>query len=303
MQIVYAFKAAGPYNLKDSKQFLFKSIQAMYDLYLSLLSLMIEVNFKAKDYLKKSQKKHLATHEDINPNWKFVNNNVLNLLVTDNNLKAEFEKHKIKPWELDSEYVDIIFKNLIASDIYKEYMSTQESSFEEDKRFLVEFYKTIIAPNEKLHEYFEDKTITWIDDLPVVNTVIVKMLRKVKPNNDQRFFTPNIYKDVEDKQFASNLLQQTLLNADAYEKEVEAKTQNWDKDRIANIDFVLLKMAICEFLKFPSIPTKVTINEYLDIAKEYSTPKSNVFINGILDKLVKEYEAKGTLKKSARGLQ
>lgn len=302
MQIVYAFKGTESDNLQLNERVLLNSTQSMYDLYLSLLSLIIEVNLKAKDYIEKSRKKHLATHEDVNPNLKFVNNKVVQLLKQDICLKREFEKHKTNLWELDNEYVDIVFKNLKASNLYSKYMDTKESSFEEDRNFLVDFFKTIIAPNEKLHDYFEDKVITWLDDLPLVNTLILKMLRKVKPKNSPTFFTPKLYKDIQDKEFAFNLMRKTILNTTAFEKEVEGKTQNWDNDRIANIDFVLLKMAICEFLKFPSIPTKVTINEYIEIAKEYSTPKSSVFINGILDKLVKEYEAKGTLKKSARGL-
>src|SRR5690606_16683517 len=155
---------------------------------------------------------------------------------------------------------------------------------------------------EKLYEYIEDKNLTWLDDLPTINTTILKLLRKAKPSNPDNHFIPKLYKDSEDKQFAIDLFRKTLLNRTSLNKEIELKTQNWDSDRIATVDFVLLQMAICELKNFPSIPVKVTINEYLEIAKEYSTPKSSVFINGILDKLVKEYEEAGNLNKIGRGL-
>lgn len=164
------------------------------------------------------------------------------------------------------------------------------------------FFKEILAPNDKLYDYLEDKNITWVDDLPVVNTAIVKLLRKHKQHSAESHFIPALIKDEDDKAFAVELLEKTMSNLSVFSDEIQLKTQNWDKDRIANIDFVLLQMAICEFQKFPSIPVKVTINEYIEIAKEYSTPKSSVFINGVLDKLVKEYDDKGTLNKKGRGL-
>ena len=186
--------------------------------------------------------------------------------------------------------------------MYKDYLSTKTSTFKEDKAFVIDVFKEIIAPNEKLYNYLEDKNITWLDDLPVINTTIVKLLRKTNPSTSQSHFVPKLVRNEEDIEFAVDLLNKTILNLSSLSKEIEGKTANWDKDRIANIDFVLLQMAICEFQKFPSIPVKVTINEYLEIAKEYSTPKSNVFINGILDRLVKEYSDKGTLNKVGRGL-
>ena len=244
-----------------------------------------------------------ATKEDKNPNRKFVDNQLLKLITENIQLKNKFKKHQITNWVLDNEYVEIIFKAITSSSIYKDYMRTRVSNFNEDKAFIIEIYKEIIAPNDKLYEYLEDKNLTWLDDLPTVNTTILKLLRKAKETSSDSFFTPDLYKDIDDKQFAIDLFKKTLLNKAAINDEIEQKTQNWDSERIANVDYVLLQMAICEFNNFHSIPVKVTINEYLEISKEYSTPKSSIFINGILDKLVKEYEASGTLKKEGRGLQ
>ena len=302
MQTMYAFKGSESDDLSKDQKFLLFSIDNMYNLYLLLIDLLIEVQKRAENDLQKKQKKHLATKEDKDPNRKFVNNQLLKLLKDNIQLKDHFETHKINYWELDNEYVDIIFRAITASDLYKEYMKTRVSDFKEDKDFIVDVFKDIIAPNEKLYEYLEDKNLTWLDDLPTVNTTILKLLRKVKVASPESFFTPKLFKDAEDKQFAIDLFKKTLLNRTAINKEIEQKTQNWDADRIANVDYALLQMAICELKNFPSIPVKVTINEYLEISKEYSTPKSSIFINGILDKLVKEYENAGELKKIGRGL-
>ncbi|PIV92444.1 MAG: transcription antitermination factor NusB [Flavobacteriaceae bacterium CG_4_10_14_3_um_filter_33_47] len=302
MQTLYAFKGNESDDFSSNQKFLLFSIDNMYQLYLLLISLLLEVQKRAEDDLIKKQKKHLATQEDKDPNRKFINNQLFQILRENNALKHQIEIHKAVDWDLDSEYVDIIYKAIVSSDLYKDYMKTKVSDFKEDKEFIVDVYKEIIAPNDKLYEYIEDKNLTWLDDLPTVNTTIMKLLRKAKTTSTDSYFTPKLYKDQEDKQFAIDLFKKTILNQVALNQEIELKTQNWDKDRIANVDFVLLQMAICELLKFSSIPVKVTINEYLEIAKEYSTPKSSIFINGILDKLVKEYENDGKLNKIGRGL-
>lgn len=302
MQSIYAFKGSESDDLSKDQKFLLFSIDNMYGLYLLLLSLLIEVQKRAEADLLKKQNKHLATQEDKNPNKKFVNNELLQIIKNNSLLRERFDNHKITNWDLDAEYVDIIFKAILNSDLYTDYMQTRVSTFKEDKNFVIDVFKDIVAPNDKLYDYLEDKNLTWLDDLPTVNTTILKILRKAKSNGSQNTFTPELYKDDEDKQFAVDLLKKTLLNANSLNEEIELKTQNWDSDRIANVDFVLLQMAICEIKEFPSIPVKVTINEYLEIAKEYSTPKSSIFINGILDKLVKEYQKDDKLNKIGRGL-
>jgi len=302
MQTMYAFKGSESDDFSKDQKFLLFSIDNMYNLYLLLMSLLIEVQKRAESNLQKKQKKHLATKEDKDPNRKFVNNQLLKFLKDNDQLKGKLEAHKITNWELDGEYIDIIFKDIIASDLYKDYMKTRVSDFKEDKNFIVDVFKEIIAPNDKLYDYMEDKNLTWLDDLPTVNTTILKLLRKVKANASEDYFTPKLYKDIDDKQFAKDLFKKTLLNQTTIKTEIDQKTKNWDSERIAKVDYVLLQMAICELANFPSIPVKVTINEYLEISKEYSTPKSSIFINGILDKLVKEYEASGELNKVGRGL-
>jgi len=302
MQVIYALKRSEDLNVTTEEKFLSSSMESMYALYLLMLSLLVKVHDKAKDQQEKSQQKHLLTTEDLNPNMKFIKNALLIQLSENQCLKNAFEKHKITNWELDNEYVEVIFRSILESDLFESYMLLETSSYKKDRQFIVELFKEVIAPNEKLYNYLEDRNLTWIDDLPVVNTALVKLLNKSKEENPETYFTPQLFKDEEDKEFGLSLLKHTITNLELYTEEISLKTKNWDKDRIADIDFVLLQMAICEFNNFPSIPTKVSINEYIEIAKEYSTPKSNVFINGVLDKIVKEYDENKTLNKIGRGL-
>ena len=168
---------------------------------------------------------------------------------------------------------------------------------------MISLYKQVIAPNEKLYEYLEDRRLTWLDDYPIVNTVLVKVLAKVNENNIASTLIPELYKNSEDRDYALELLRKVLLNDEKLMSEIDGKTPNWDKDRIAELDMIILKMGIAEFLYFPSIPVRASINEYLEISKEYSTPKSSLFINGILDKIVKEFTDNGKLNKIGRGLR
>ena len=184
--------------------------------------------------------------------------------------------------------------------MYQKYLDTVENSFKVDKAFVIDFFKEIIAPNEKLAEYYEDKMISWVDDIPFVNTWVVKSLSKQKPNKP--FLLGSLYKDKDDEDFVSDLFKKTMLHQHTFEEDIAEKTPNWEKERIAEIDMILIKMAITEFLHFASIPVRVTINEYIEIAKDYSTQKSGYFINGVLDKLSKDYLSLKKIKKIGRGL-
>ena len=300
MQVLYAETANSKED--DSASQLQNSMEHMYKLYLLMTSLLIKLRERAIDHQKRSEKKYIKTQEDVNPNMRFVDNFLLQKLAEDTALKAELESHKIQYWEQDGEYVELIYQDLIKSDLYESFMSNSKSSLENDVAFVVEVFREIIVSNNKLYDYFQDKNITWVDDFPVVNTFIVKLFKRITTKLKTEFFTPNLFKDKEDEAFGFKLMKATRDNFEVYNAEIISKTKNWDKDRIAKIDFVLLQMAICEFQEFPSIPTKVTINEYIELAKEYSTPKSNVFINGVLDKIVKDYRNQKTLNKKGRGL-
>lgn len=300
MQSIYAMHQKNSDEIEKEEKFLYHSIDNILDLYLIMVSSLVEIKKKEVVFLETSSKKHLATPEEKNPNKKFINNAVLQILEESNSISISLETRKINNWSMNDDYILILLNEVKKSELYQNYMQTKTSTFEEDKQFVVDLFTEVIAPNDKLYEYLEDNKLTWIDDIPMVNTQIQKQLRQIKEGDE--FRVPKLYKDQEDKEFVSLLFRKTVLNEIELAKEYIDKTPNWDSERIAEIDTIILKLAICEFLKFPSIPVKVTINEYLELAKEYSTPKSSIFINGILDNLVKDFTNDGKMKKSGRGL-
>jgi len=302
MQSIYAMHQNNSDNMEKEEKFLFNSIENIRDLYLIMISALVEIRNSEEEYIEKSQKKHLATAEERNPNRKFINNQVLQLLNESNPLSIAMEDRKIDNWKRNDDYVLLLLEDIKASEAYQKYMHNRDNNWEEDRQFVHDVFTEVVAPNEKLYEYLEDNKLTWIDDIPLVNTFIAKQLKSLSAEGKDAYYVPKLYKDADDKEFVRNLFRKTVLNEVELAKEFIDKTPNWDTERIAEVDAIILKMAICEFLKFPSIPVKVTINEYLELAKEYSTPKSSIFINGILDNLIKDYQANNKLVKTGRGL-
>ena len=300
MQSLYAMMHSKNEDLVKEEKFLKFSIQKLFDLYVLNLNLIIAIQEQATKKIELAKKKILATSEDLAPNTRFIENRCILKLKTSESLKEYTTKHKLNYWELDDEYVKLLYDDLIKSDLYQKYLSADEINFDDEKEFLIEFFKTIVAPNEKLADYFEDKMITWVDDIPFVNTWIIKSISKMK--SKKPFALGALYKDEDDENFVKDLFTKTILKHTEFEKDIAVVTPNWDSDRIADIDMILIKMAIAEFLHFPSIPTKVTINEYIEIAKDYSTEKSSYFLNGVLDKLAKNYRKNNQIQKIGRGL-
>lgn len=300
MQSIYALHQKSTDDIEKEEKFLHHSIDSIQDLYLIMLSSLVEIRKKEVLFLEATKNKHLASPEDKQPNTKFINNAILNLLEVNPSLCDALQKRKINNWSNNDDYVLILLNEVKKSELYKNYMSSAKNEFEDDKEFVVAMFTDLIAPNEKLYEYLEDITLTWVADIPLVNTQIQKQLKHVSVTS--KFTISELFKDQEDFEFVSLLFRKTVLNDAELAKQYMGKTPNWDADRIAELDTIILKMAICEFLKFPSIPIKVTINEYLELAKEYSTPKSSIFINGILDNLVKEFQIENKIQKTGRGL-
>ena len=300
MQSVYAMQQSHNDDIIREEKFLKHSILKMFDLYVLNLQLLVEVQKLAAKKIALSKKKILATKADLKPNTKFIDNKVINAIAESISVESYIEMNNLNSWDENDEYVKIIFEELQKSNFYKKYLDTVENSFKVDKAFVVEFFKEIIAPNNKLAEFYEDETITWADDIPFVNTWVVKSLSKYKET--AVFVVGQLYKDDDDKNFVSNLFKKTVLKHKTFEEDITAKTPNWETDRIADIDMILIKMAITEFVNFPSIPVRVTINEFIEIAKDYSTSKSSYFINGVLDKISKEFIKDKRIVKIGRGL-
>jgi len=303
LQSIYAFNQSQHGDLDKQEKFLWYSINQMQDLYVLLLQLIISLRDHAEDYMVKSQQKFLATDLEKNPSKAFIENKVIALISGESGLIDTVKNKKLNYWKEDGEYLSILFNELKEQEWYAQYLSKDSTTFDEDREFLIKAYKEIIAPNDKLYEYLEDRRLTWLDDFPIVNTALVKMLSKVSVKNCRSILLPELYKNPEDRDFAIQLLRKVILKDELLAAEIDGKTPNWDKERIAEIDMIILKMGISEFLHFPSIPVRASINEYLEISKEYSTPKSSLFINGILDKLVKEFAEADKLNKIGRGLR
>ncbi len=303
IKVMQSLYASGEVDLKQQEKFLNSSFLRLYDLYLLMVQLHVALREKAISHSALLQKKHLATEQDRNPSKRFIHNGILEFLAKNQPLQEEIRKRKLNNWVTDNEYIDVLFKEMRSSEIYKTYLSSEKQALHNDKEFLATLFKTIIASNEKLFDYIEDQELTWVDDFPVVNTALIKLFRKFSEHANDSFFLPKLFRDEDDRQFGFDLLKRVIAGDTSLSETISSKTKNWDQERITAIDKVLLKMAICELTEFPTIPVKVTMNEYLEIAKEYSTPKSSTFINGILDNLVREYSDNGTLNKSGRGLQ
>ena len=300
MQSVYAMIKSNDDNIVKEEKFIKYSIKKMFDLYVLLLQLLVEVQKLAVQKQEISKKKYLATKEDLSPNRKFVDNKLIKKLAESASLSLHIEGQNLNNWSKDDEYVKIIWDKLQKSDLFSTYLNTTEDSYKIDKDFLIDFFREIVAPNTKLAEYFEDENITWVDDIPFVNTWVVRSLNKQKEKST--FTLGSLYKNQDDQDFVSNLFKKVILNHHTFENDIKIHTPNWESDRIADMDMILIKMGACEFLHFPFIPTKVTINEYIEIAKDYSSEKSGYFINGVLDKLSKEFDKDKKFVKVGRGL-
>jgi N utilization substance protein B len=299
MQSVYAILTSKSDNLTKEEKFLTSSIDKMYDLYVLMLDVLPRVKAIAKETLEISKKKHFATSEDLNPNTKFIENRAIAVLEESVSFQNYKQENQLDNWHVEEKFMRTIFENLKKSELYSNYMSSSENSFKEDARFVVDFFTQFIAPNETLANYFEDMNISWVDDIPFVNTWAVRSLEKLK--KEKPFVLNEIYKDKEDREFVNDLFRKVVLNHTDFEKEIENKTPNWETDRSADLDMIMIKMGICEFLHFSSIPVKATMNEYIEIAKDYSTQKSSFFINGVLDKVWRELDKTGRLNKVGRG--
>jgi N utilization substance protein B len=300
MQSVYAMIKSYDDDVLKEEKFIKHSIKRMFDLYVLLLDLLVEVQKLAVEKQEISKKKYLATKEDLSPNRKFVENKLIKKIAESSSLTLYKEAQNLDNWSKDDEYIKIIWDLLQNSDLFSEYLNSSEDSFNSDKDFVVAFFKEIIAPNVKLADYFEGENITWVDDIPFVNTWVVRSLSKQKSSN--AFKLGSLYKNQDDQDFVSDLFKKVILNHHSFENDIKIHTPNWETDRIADMDMILIKMGVCEFLNFPFIPTKVTINEYIEIAKDYSSEKSGYFVNGVLDKLSREFLKDKKIVKVGRGL-
>lgn len=301
MQIIFAYYSEDKPDVVKYEKILFESFNRFRDLYIALLLLPAEMQAKAIEKIEAGMNKKLPAHEDLHPNTKFVTNNLVRVLANSKVLdKVSTEVH-IR-WRDNDDLLRSMFKSLIESEDYKEYMASKERGFEHDRDFLLRFLRRELINFEHMHDWLEEIGIFWNDDLDLASSMALKTLKTIKESDNDITLMPLWKADDDEEEYTKQLFRRTLALGAESEKMISDNAPNWEADRIATMDMVILKMALAEAQTFESIPLKVTMNEYIELANYYSTPKSNVFINGLLETLFSKLLADGKINKIGRGL-
>jgi len=300
---LYAYIFSNNKELDKGERELLFSLKKVYELYITFLSAFNEIKVLAEEKIENAKTKNRPTENDLNPNLKFVNNRAFALLNQNSQLQKDISNMNVM-WSTDGAFTVIsqIYQEIKKSDEYQAYMNSGADSFGEDKNFLISIFKENIVNNELLHDVLEDNSIFWNDDLDIVAIATIKTIENLSENDSGFETLTPLFKDEDDETYAKLLFRNAILKDAECQKLIGAQTKNWDVDRLAKTDVILMNMAIVEALDFPSIPVKVTMNEYIEISKFYSTPKSKGFINGILDKIFNQLKSDGKINKMGRGL-
>jgi N utilization substance protein B len=298
MQTLYSYFQQEKPDIVFYEKELFKSLDKIYDLYLYILVLFTDIHHTALLVTEENKNKRLPSKEDLEPNLRFIENVVLVSLTRSEELKKEVANRKIS-WQSDFDLVRKLYAELRATDLYKNYMASATPSVKEDKQFLISLATEFLYEHDLLNHLFEEKNIHWADD----TFGAFSMVSRTFENFTGVLKLVPLYKDKEDDtQFVSTLFRKTIAGDKEYDKLIDEKTKNWELDRIAAMDILLMKMAIAEFMNASNVPVKVSLNEYIDISKEYSTPNSKTFINGVLDKIIADLKRDNKIQKTGRGL-
>ena len=306
LQALYAYIESGETNINNGIKSLLESIDKLYELFIWQLSFLVETKRYAENKITENKHKYIPTYDDLHPNLKYVNNRLLNL-IEDN---VDFKKHeaalKINWADDHQDVVKKYFTMMRETPEYKKYMADKIDSFAEDRKFIVTMITNYFADLDVLQDFYEDKSIYFCDDYHLVSSMLIEFFSKMK-SFDVNSKLPSIYKEDTaeknaDEKFIQDLFRDTMSHYEEFGQLIADNTNNWEKERICLMDMIILKMALTEFVCFPFVPVKVTMNEYIEISKYFSTPKSKIFVNGILDKLAKKLTEAGKIKKNGIGL-
>lgn len=300
IKTLYAHLKSDADSLMASQKTLVNSIDKTYDLYVLTLSLVAELAHYAEQRQELAKKKQLPTYEDLNPNRKFVDNRVVQLIANSDSVNDYLASRKLS-WAVYPELIKTLYAQLEQTEYFQNYMSQQERSFKEDLALVTEFFTRELEECEMLEDMLDEMSILWNDDLGFALIMVLRTLSNVRPSHEEIKLVPK-FKSEEDLDFACELFAKTAVNYDEYQQQIERFTRNWDVERIAFMDNLIMATAVAELVGFESIPVKVTLDEYIEIAKFYSTNSSGTFINGVLDKLVAALQQEGRINKSGRGL-
>lgn len=297
MQSLYSYLSTKVNEMPVAERAMLKHFDEVVELKLVIISLWIQLVKHADNFYEEGKKKHLPTALDLNPNTRFVDNDIITSVRSNLDLMDKVARVSGTWIKNDHDIVHKLFKELYQSDLYQKYIANENKDVEVDKKFIINALNDYILKNELVHHIFEERSIYWVDDLPFIAAIIFGDIKEGKSMD-----TKEAFKDSSDKEFALKLFRNTINNNSDYEEIIIKFARNWEIDRIAKMDQLFLKMAFAEILSMPDLPIKVSMNEYIEISKYYSTAKSKLFVNGLLDNFVKTYTRDGKIKKIGRGL-
>jgi N utilization substance protein B len=296
---LYGF-VSGQNSLPAAEKELRLSVGKTYEQYKYLFCFLPMLREYAQGKIDKGRLKYLPSDDEKNPNTKFVNNKLIGQIAANRELTDFLSKNSIIIADAERSVIPKMYANILGKDYFSEYMNSSQSSFEQDKKLVMNILSEEFEGFDDLYTMLEEQCIYWTDEPEFVVSVIVKTVKGIKV--DTPFPLPPLYKNEDDEQFAQRLLRHAVVHYGKYNTLIDEHTPNWDVDRIAFMDTLILITAISEFIEFPNIPVKVTLDEYIDLARFYSTPSSCTFVNGVLDKIVEYFNKHNMLNKHGRGL-
>ena len=300
LKALYAHLQTESDNMMATEKSMMASIEKAYDLYFQMLALPAELVRYAESRQELARQKMMPTFEDLNPNTKFVDNQAIQLLANSDSVNDYLAKRKLS-WSAYPEFIKLLYNQICERDYFKAYMSSEERTFNEDRALLERIFCDELQECEALDNLLEESSILWADDLPFILIMVVRTLQNMKASHSDVKVLP-CFKNEEDERFVRLLFEKSLVNYNDHMRLIEPYLHNWDMERIAYMDMLILVTALTELIEFESIPVKVTLDEYIEISKFYSSPGSGNFINGILDKVIVELTREGRIAKSGRGL-
>ena len=301
LMALYAFNRREDASLVQAEKELMFSIAKSYDLYHYLLLLVLEIADIAGEKIDQALQKRMPSHEDLNPKRRFVDNQVIAQIRKNIEFKSYVSSKKLS-WINNSHIPRLLYNKMIVWEVYEEYMKAETANYLSDRKFIILLVTELFSNSEDLHSNLEEQSIYWNDDMEYISSMVEKTLKKFKTDSGEKTPLMPLFKNTEDEEFVKILFRQAIHQSKKCSELIDKNTTNWEVDRIALMDILVMQLAITEILEFPEIPVKVTLNEYIEIAKYYCTSKSSTFVNGILDNIVKEIRDEGLFNKFGRGL-
>ncbi len=301
LQVLFAYFKGENDSILKAENELFHSITRAYDLYFYLLLLLVELRDHANNRLELARQKLVPSHDDLNPNTRFVENRVIKLIESNPIIQEYWKKSKLS-WVNYPELIKKLYQKVSASEYFEAYMNSEANDFVSDRQLLVSILNRELDEFEDLEQCLEEQSLYWFNDVDFIAGMVGKTVKKLTNESTSRFAIPEMLKDIDDEEFARKLVRKTILNHPQNVKLIDQFTVNWELERIASMDILIMEMAITEITEFPTIPVRVSFNEYIELSKYYSTEQSSTFVNGVLDKLIAQLRSENRINKQGRGL-